>query len=43
MKEIWKKINNYQDYEISNFGNVRSLKNNSIRILKPSKNFSGYL
>lgn len=43
MKEIWKKINNYQDYEISNFGNVRSLKNNSVRILKPSKSSSGYL
>jgi len=43
MKEIWKKINNYEDYEISNFGNARSLKNNNIKKLKPSKSSSGYL
>lgn len=26
MKEIWKKINNYNKYEISNFGNIREVK-----------------
>ena len=41
MKEIWKKIKNYDDYEISNLGNVKSLKSN--KILKPSKSSSGYL
>lgn len=28
--EIWKEINGYPNYQISNFGNVKSLKNNKI-------------
>lgn len=43
MKEIWKKIENYNDYEISNLGNIKSLKNGIQKILKPSKSSSGYL
>lgn len=29
-KEIWKDIDNYPNYQISNFGNVKSLKNNKL-------------
>ena len=32
-KEIWKKIKDYENYMISNFGRVKSLKRNLI--LKP--------
>ena len=32
MKEVWRKIDNFE-YEISNLGNVKSLRNNII--LKP--------
>ena len=41
--EIWKKIKDYPDYEVSNLGNVKSLKFNKERILKPSKHSDGYL
>ena len=44
MKEIWKDINNYERlYQVSNLGNVRSLKNNKIKLLKGYKNKDGYL
>lgn len=40
--EEWRTIKGYEDrYEVSNFGRVRSLYNNSI--LKPFKNAGGYL
>jgi hypothetical protein len=46
-KEIWKSIEGYERYQISNFGRVRSLrfkgKNNCIRIIKPFKTRKGYL
>jgi hypothetical protein len=54
-KEIWKTIDGYENYQISNLGNVKSLdrirngvgtfKNCSIkgRILKPMKTKKGYL
>lgn len=29
-KEIWKDIDNYPNYQVSNFGNVKSLKNNKL-------------
>ena len=32
-KEIWKKIPNYNDYEISNLGNVKSLKKGKEKII----------
>lgn len=42
MKEIFKDIKGYEGlYQISNFGNVKSLKRNII--LKPSSNRKGYL
>lgn len=40
MKEIWKKIEGFENYQISNFGNVKN-KNN--KILKPQKNIYGYM
>jgi hypothetical protein len=45
-KEIWKRIEGYDDYEISNFGRVKSFKNkrNSYgKILKPTSDTHGYL
>ena len=40
--EIWKPIPRYEEYEVSNKGRVRSLKNNG-KILTPIKNPKGYL
>ena len=40
--EIWKKINGYENYEISNHGNVKSNNYSKIRILKKEK-CKGYL
>lgn len=46
MKEIWKKINNYPDYEISNLGNVKSFrrkyKDGKGKIMKKCLDGSGY-
>lgn len=41
MQEIWKDIPEFQNYSISNFGNVYSKKHNII--LKSYKNLYGYL
>tara|TARA_R110002096_G_C14282517_1_gene696754 strand:- start:119 stop:592 length:474 start_codon:yes stop_codon:yes gene_type:complete len=41
--EIWKSIKDYEDYEVSNFGNVKSLKFSKERILKPGTDYGGYL
>lgn len=35
MKEVWKKINGFNDYLVSNFGQVRSMKKNKDIILMP--------
>ena len=54
MKEIWKTINEYPNYKVSNTGKVKSIKRNvkskndsmrtiRERILKPSKHRNGYL
>lgn len=40
--EIWKDIENYPDYQVSNYGNVKSLKFGKERILKLGKNKDGY-
>lgn len=45
MSEIWKPIENYEDYFISSFGNVKSTKKwngTSERILKPGITKKGY-
>ena len=47
--EIWKKINGFENYEISNLGGVRSMlkrpnkKGSTFRILKPYKTKNGYI
>ncbi len=44
MKEIWKDIPGYEGlYQVSNWGQVKSLKCGKERILKQSKNSVGYL
>lgn len=46
MKEIWRNIEGFENYQVSNLGNVKSLgnnKNKKEKILKPSKNIAGYL
>lgn len=46
MKEIWNKVKNYENYEVSNLGGVRSLNYRGrgfMKILKCWKNKSGYL
>jgi len=40
MEEIFKKIPNYENYQVSNLGNVKSLKRNIL--LKQCKDFAGY-
>lgn len=43
MKEVWKNIKGYENsYQVSNLGNVKSLKFNKEKILKPI-NMRGYL
>ena len=41
--EIWKTIEDFPDYEISNHGRVKSHKWKKIKILSPIKNNNGYL
>lgn len=42
-KEVWASIKGYEGlYEVSNFGNVRSLKFGKIKYLKPANNGFGY-
>ncbi len=44
--EIWKKINNFPDYEVSNFGEVKRVKHDSfnreLKILKVKEKSNGY-
>ncbi len=41
--EVWKTIDGYEDYQVSNLGRVKSLLFNKERILKPDTNWKGYL
>lgn len=43
MMEIFKDIEGYDDYQVSNLGRVKSLWYGKERILKPRKNKTGYL
>ncbi len=43
MIEEWKTIEGFEDYQVSNFGRVKSLKRNKERILKFGNNNQGYL
>jgi hypothetical protein len=42
MKEEWKVVKGFEDYEVSNLGRVKSLKRNKERILKFSLDNHGY-
>lgn len=41
MKEVWKEIIEYPNYQVSDNGRIRNIKTN--KILKPSVNSNGYL
>ncbi|QHB38726.1 endonuclease [Flavobacterium phage vB_FspS_tooticki9-1] len=41
--EIWLQVFGFDDYQISNYGNVKSLKNGKEKILKAVENGRGYL
>ena len=43
MEEVFKTIEGFEDYSVSNLGNVMSRKSNDIRILKPGHDAAGYL
>lgn len=46
MNEIWRKIEEFKNYEVSNLGNVRSLnyrRTGETKILKLGKDKNGYL
>ena len=42
MQEVWVKLEEHPDYEISNFGNARSLKRGRIYNLKLNIDTHGY-
>ena len=42
VKEEWKVVKGFEDYEISNLGRIKSLKFDKEKILNPGKNISGY-
>lgn len=41
--EIWRKVIGYEDYLVSNFGRIKSLKYNKERIVKLSIRKNGYV
>jgi len=43
MQEIWKTIEGFEDYQVSNYGRVKSLKFDKEKILKACKIKDGYL
>lgn len=44
MEEIWKQVENFENYEVSNFGRVRkNYKNRKVKYLKPMQTAKGYL
>lgn len=42
MQEVWNKIFNFEDYQVSNLGRIKSLKNNKEKLLKKYRNIYGY-
>lgn len=42
MIEIWKPIEGFSGYDVSNLGRVRSSKRRNVKILKPDINHEGY-
>ena len=43
MEEIWKPIKGYEDYQVSNLGRIKSLKNGKEKIMTPGVLRKGYL
>lgn len=43
MNEIFKNIPGHEGYQVSNFGNVKTLKNSKEKLLQPLKDFDWYL
>ena len=43
MKEEWRPITGFEDYQVSNLGHVKSLKNGKEKILSLVKSSNGYL
>ena len=43
MEEIWRTIEGFEDYQVSNLGRVKSLKYNKERIMKPGVGSHGYV
>lgn len=43
MQEYWKPIEGFENYEVSNLGQVRSFYTREAKVLKPSINKDGYL
>ena len=41
--EQWKPVPNYEDYNVSSFGRVKSFKNGKVKIMKPKLYMNGYL
>jgi hypothetical protein len=41
--EVWKKLEDYPDYEVSNLGRIKSFKRKKEKILKPATDKDGYL
>ena len=42
LNEIWANIKNYQDYQVSNLGNVRSYKNGMVKVINGWVQNTGY-
>jgi len=40
--EVWETIKNYPDYQISNYGRVKSLKHGKVKMLKGGIDINGY-
>lgn len=43
MQEVWKSIENYPDYMVSNMGRIKSLKFGKEKIMSPRKSGNGHL
>lgn len=42
-KEIWKDIPETENYQVSNYGRVRSMKRKAPRILAQTEKYDGYM
>ena len=42
-KEVWKTVGGFPDYQISNYGRLKSFKKNKVKILKQTPNSYNYI